>query len=548
MNSYSDYHAKVGVTKVEDITSCKRNQQILRQLKNNDPQFTDLLLTSDCDADDEGVYDPAADGSIDLGWLGYFIANNTQLKILRVRADEIDNFNDIVSHFCRNVNHNRSIQKIYFDGLDGGGEILRLMSPFFKNNYSLNGIELIYCNLEAKGLRSLSLAVAGCGGTLKCFKLTNRKQNNVSDSLVDVIVALSMHPHLEELIIDGEMWDVDLDKKECIALATLLEWSMTKLQSLNLYGCGIGIHSPNVFPTLTNMPLHTLDLQHNVISDEGMEILTRSLHNSHIVSLNLSRNNQNGSITNKGWKTFFSLLQNPSSRLEILQLDECNLGDEECIILANALANNKTLTLLKVENNDITPKGLEAFSKLLCDTSSVNDTSLSNHTLYEMSWNAYKLEPLLDLNRLVNKNIIAFIKVLISHDHFDMQPFFEWDLKVLHHVVGWFERAAACIDVFDASRNGEMGDWFKKAATLINKCEPNLGQRKLSSIYQFIRSMPLLYVEACTRKEIAKIRSSAMKFQGKQLKLQLEVASQELEVSSKLQELEECETRANARL
>jgi len=36
--------------------------------------------------------------------------------------------------------------------------------------------------------------------------------------------------------------------------------------------------------------------------------------------------------------------------------------------------------------------------------------------------------------------------------------------------------------------------------------EPNIGPRKLSSIYQFVRGMPLLYKETVLRKELGDIK------------------------------------------
>ena len=40
-----------------------------------------------------------------------------------------------------------------------------------------------------------------------------------------------------------------------------------------------------------------------------------------------------------------------------------------------------------------------------------------------------------------NKKNVAIKKILKHHQHFDMQPFFEWDLKVLPLAIKWFERA-----------------------------------------------------------------------------------------------------------
>ena len=55
-----------------------------------------------------------------------------------------------------------------------------------------------------------------------------------------------------------------------------------------------------------------------------------------------------------------------------------------------------------------------------------------------------------------------------------MQPFFEWDLKVLPLAINWFERARSIEDTDE---------------TVIDK-------QKLGSIYQFIRAMPEVFEPA----------------------------------------------------
>ena len=64
--------------------------------------------------------------------------------------------------------------------------------------------------------------------------------------------------------------------------------------------------------------------------------------------------------------------------------------------------------------------------------------------------------------------------------------FFEWEFKVLPLMIDWFERASSII--------------------MPENYEPNIGPRKLSSIYQFVRGMPLLYVETVLRKELEDIK------------------------------------------
>ena len=159
------------------------------------------------------------------------------------------------------------------------------------------------------------------------------------------------------------------------------------------------------------------------------------------------------------------------------------------------------------DNTSITAVGWQAFSKLLCDTTSINATFLSNHTLYHLGGIRDDARgvilPLLALNYRDDKKEVATIKILQNHNDFDMLPFFEWEFKVLPLVLSWFERAS----VFEMPRG----------------FEPNIEKRKLSTIYQFVRGMPLLYVETRLRKELEDIKAKKKQMEEEQLKLHREL-------------------------
>jgi len=58
-----------------------------------------------------------------------------------------------------------------------------------------------------------------------------------------------------------------------------------------------------------------------------------------------------------------------------------------------------------------------------------------------------------------------------------MEPFLEWDLKVLPLAINWFDKARAF------SQNDD---------------EENVDARQLSAIYQFARAVPLMFVQSPT--------------------------------------------------
>ena len=86
---------------------------------------------------------------------------------------------------------------------------------------------------------------------------------------------------------------------------------------------------------------------------------------------------------------------------------------------------------------------MRQFIKDLCNTSSVNATYLSNHTLKAVTSDHLPadLSSLIELNNNRDKELVAVQKILRYHPHLDMEPFLEWDLKVLPLAVSWFDRA-----------------------------------------------------------------------------------------------------------
>ena len=57
-----------------------------------------------------------------------------------------------------------------------------------------------------------------------------------------------------------------------------------------------------------------------------------------------------------------------------------------------------------------------------------------------------------------------------------MQPFFEWELKVLPLAI----------------------EWFESARSIENENETGIGNHKLGAIYQFIRAMPDVFAPVPT--------------------------------------------------
>ena len=87
-------------------------------------------------------------------------------------------------------------------------------------------------------------------------------------------------------------------------------------------------------------------------------------------------------------------------------------------------------------------------------------------------------------------------KILKYHPNIDMGPFFEWGrdaegeqtLKALPYVIDWFDRAEE--DVADEEEDSRSSSDESNN----EEDEYNTEERKLSAIFQFAKSMPLLFV------------------------------------------------------
>ena len=151
---------------------------------------------------------------------------------------------------------------------------------------------------------------------------------------------------------------------------------------------------------------------------------------------------------------------------------------------ATAMTKNRTLRTLDLGDNSINAAGWDVFSDVLCNTSSINNTYNSNHTLTRLitpepiiingnTFNQIRetlpgdIQRYLALNQMSNKKKVAYFKILQHSRHnITMHPFFEWELKCLPIVVHWFDESPG-------------------------RGIPEIETSKLQAIYEFVRDMPM---------------------------------------------------------
>eukprot|EP00984_Skeletonema_dohrnii_P004378 scaffold1562_cov93-Skeletonema_dohrnii-CCMP3373.AAC.6 len=267
--------------------------------------------------------------------------------------------------------------------------------------------------------------------------------------MIEIATALRNQSQLEDLHLKYN----NIGRDGCVALGnTLCGWQSSNLKCISLID--------------------------NNVDDLGLQALVEGMTNcSNLETVHLC---DNRSITAAGIRSMSLLLQSESCSLTELKLHRIHFGDNGAIALADGLRGNNSLSRLffAPTSAGITEVGWATFSKLLCDTSSINNTYLSNHTIERIGdgcndydANPPNIEQYLAWNRDERRDTAtAICKILESHPNLDIKPFFRWKLKFLPVIIHWFGRAQ------------EAG------------LEQSLGGRKLSSVYSFVRGMPMLVI------------------------------------------------------
>eukprot|EP00984_Skeletonema_dohrnii_P010898 scaffold4287_cov110-Skeletonema_dohrnii-CCMP3373.AAC.1 len=446
--------------KLEDITSCKGNASILQRLRdqtwNTSLQVLNIF--------DHYVYDNFVVGEgDDLGWLGYFIGKSKYLEKLRIYSwGEGEN----IEAFIEGINRNQSISSLHI-GTDLRGVSFRNLRPFFRNNNNLCQLEFNFeVGLECAESIAFVLDINRCQ-SLESLRFEDC--NLGEDGFAVIATALSTYPQLEELHLQHN----NIGLTGCTALAdTLRGWGASNLK--------------------------TLDLDDNGIDDQGLQTLAAGIANTKLEELYLSDN----LITAVGLRSMSDYIQSDSCCLKNLHLHRVNFGDEGAVALADALMGNKSLTSLHLipDESGITDAGWAAFSKLVCDPSSINNTFLSNHNIKRIGDKGMYGTPLdirryLDLNELLDRRHAAIHKILESHPDLDLEPFFQWKLKLLPVVMNWFQSARSRMVANDLI--GES----------IQRQRQSLPSRELSALYKFVRGMPALTVISYWQQQVINIQA-----------------------------------------
>ena len=516
------------------------------------PSFTSVFLANVFDDDTDFV---VRDGD-DMGWLGYFIGRNTKLQELFIwsRLEGNSDYSRIDA-LTQGISLNKSIQKLEIS-TEFGDLFLQRLGPFFRSNSSLIHLLLSEFDLGPESARNLAVMLRDM--SLEYFHLEGLCYDDYSENFIDedgvsaeVMAALSKHTGLERM----QLYASKLDLNGCIALGGLSsmkelrleendiddEWmksladgmsSWPNLMQLRISGnnmitvdwiaalstffqskcCSLkvlelsnmGIDNDRAVALASGLAglqsLKYLSLRSSICDDALRSLVAEMANISTLEELDLS---ENISITAKGLSSLSILFQSERCCLRELNLCDMHIGDDGAEALAKGLVGNKSLKCLKFRDSFLTSDrvgisttGWSAFTRLLCDTSSINNTYLSNHTLericgynLENGISPPDVEHLLALNR--GQDEAPLCKILLNHPDLDMEPLFRWKLKFLPLIVAWLERA----------RHSNVEESTKR-----NHC------RMLSAAYQFIHGLPSLAVAGYRGQNMTDILSKKRKF------------------------------------
>lgn len=357
----------------------------------------------------------------------------------------------------------------------------------------------------------------------------NLKQLSLSENAIDdeglqaMIAGMATCANLSSLNISG---NESITEEGLRSLSTLFQSGSCCLSDLYLGNLHIDDDGVTALADgfMSYESLKSLDISENNIGDEGVRTLVASLVNSRLEILNLT---ENRSITAAGFRSLYPLMRPENCSLSNICLWGISIEDDEATALAHVLEDNKSLKHLQFEQllANITAAGWSAFSRLLCDTSSINSTFLSNHTLESFgSWSGSSsgmipcAHP--DISRYLwlnehQSHEVAILKMLMSHNDFDMKPLFQWKLKCLPMVMDWFERAASPVQAHWRSLVGTHA----RCPTKEKLCQefyeaslPTVESRKLSALFKFVRGMPLFVIGKYQSTTVARAQSRKRKF------------------------------------
>ena len=474
--------------------------QILRRLQRNDPGVVHLRIHAD-----DGIkgIGRALGGSIFLYRLDIVLTPEGK--------------NAMLEELCRGLARNRCIQwlTVTMNFSHPAVDVFYILAPFFEHNHKLGAFEIRKMDANSPHAFFLASALKKCKNLqLAKFDLIIGKDDGVSDVAVAAVLdGLNLNNHKLGALY---YYNSPMGMRGAAALARLVSSTGSNLVVLKLinnvldedcihvltaaisnntslasFTCSsTASRTDKAWRTFSSAVLsHPLcclrlvRLQDNNIGDEGVSCLGNALTvNKTVTVFDIGGN---PSITRDGWMAFLKSLKAPHSILESLDISYCEIDEESAIAIILALRNNVSLkTIYMMDENDFSDKMRTTLSGVLCDTSSIENTYFSNHSLRMLDVCLVNEENDYDsdssfVGAVVNRLRQEDIKASLSMNKNDDKTQVARQKILRHHFSG--ERR-------DISLFATMPETMLPFVTGWIGCD-NIG---FSLMYAFIRSLPAL--------------------------------------------------------
>ncbi|XP_072552174.1 NACHT, LRR and PYD domains-containing protein 3-like [Salminus brasiliensis] len=258
------------------------------------------------------------------------------------------------------LNSEEELDEFNLCNYDPSEECFKKLLPVVKASRTAN---LNGCNLTEQSCALLASALSS-NSSVRQLDLST---NNLHDSGVKLLSAGLENPQckLQRLRLCG----CRITEKSCLTLAFTLASNFSHLIELNLANNNLQDSGVKLLCEGLEKPhckLETLGLCNCNLTHEGCAVLVGALKSnpSHLRELNLGMNK----LGDLGVKQLSCLLEEPSCKLEKLELFDCNITEEGCAALASALKSNPShLRELDLDHNEAGQSGEKLLSSLLED-------------------------------------------------------------------------------------------------------------------------------------------------------------------------------------
>uniref|UniRef100_A0A8C1LNK0 NACHT domain-containing protein n=1 Tax=Cyprinus carpio TaxID=7962 RepID=A0A8C1LNK0_CYPCA len=249
--------------------------------------------------------------------------------------------------------------KLLCTGLKNQNTILQKFSIFLIIQVTTLQLRPFYqslsdCSITEEGYKALASALRSNPSHLIELDLTG---NDPGPSGVEM---------LTDVLQDGlcklkaiRLNDCNLTDNSCTALATVLA-SDNNLKELNMNNNNLqdsGVKQLCIGLKSVKCKLEILRLSYCNVKEQGYKALASALRSnpSHLIELDLTGNDPGQS----GVKELSDLLQNPNCKLKTLRLNNCELTEKSCSVLATVLSSKTILKELNLNNSRLLDSGVK---------------------------------------------------------------------------------------------------------------------------------------------------------------------------------------------